>query len=88
MCIRDRPATATSVSDNTGYFTTVTAGNVDVVVKMVNFCPASWSAYIGGTTDLGVDITIADTNTGHVYTASNPLGNRGLLIRDQAFSCP
>jgi len=82
------PAAATSISDNTGYFTTVTAGNVDVVVKLVNFFPTSWSAYIGGTTDLGVHIIITDTNTGHVYTASNPLGNRWLLVRDQAFSCP
>jgi len=83
-------ATATSFSDNTGLLTTVTVGNVDVVVKMVNFCALnnSWSAYIGGTTDLGVKITITDTNTGRVYTAANPLGTGWDLIRQVAFSCP
>jgi PKD repeat protein len=83
-------ATATSFSDNTGFLTTVTVGNVDVVVKMVNFCALnnSWSAYIGGTTDLGVKITITDTNTGRVYTAANPLGTGWDLIRQVAFSCP
>ena len=81
-------ASATSVSDNTGYFTTAVAGNVDVIVKMVNFCPASWSAYIGGTTDLGVRVTITDKSTGDIYNASNPLGSGWVLIRDSAFSCP
>jgi hypothetical protein len=83
-------ASATSVSDNTGYFTTATAGNVDVIVKMVNFCSSNntWSAYIGGTTDLGVRIAITDKNTGSVYNASNPLGSGWVLIRDAAFTCP
>jgi hypothetical protein len=84
------PATATYFSDNTGFFTTVTAGNVDVIVKMVNFCSlnGTWSAYIGGTTDLGVNLTITDTNNGRVYTTSNPLGTGWTLIREVAFSCP
>jgi hypothetical protein len=83
-------ASATSVSDNTGYFTTATAGNVDVIVKMVNFCSSNntWSAYIGGTTDLGVRIAITDKSTGSVYNASNPLGSGWVLIRDAAFTCP
>jgi hypothetical protein len=83
-------ATATGFSDNTGFFTTVTPGNVDVVVKLVNFCSLnnSWSAYIGGTTDLGVRVSILDTNTNNTYTASNPLGNPWSLIRQTAFQCP
>ncbi len=83
-------ATATPFSDNTGFFTTVTPGNVDVVVKMVNFCSLnnSWSAYIGGTTDLGVRINITDTLTGSTYNATNSLGNVWTLIRQVAFSCP
>ncbi len=83
-------ATATGFSDNTGFFTTVVAGNVDVVVKLVNFCSLNntWSSYIGGTTDLGVRITITDTNNGRVYSPSNSHGNPWSLIRDTAFTCP
>ena len=83
-------ATAHGYSDTTGFFSTVLASDVDVVVKMVNFCSlnGSWSAYIGGTTDLEVDITIVDTSNGHTYHATNALGNRWLLIRDTAFTCP
>jgi hypothetical protein len=83
-------ATATPFSDNTGFFTTVVAGNVDVVVKLVDFCSLNntWSTYIGGTTDLGVKITITDTSTGRVYPASNSHGNAWNLIRGVAFSCP
>jgi hypothetical protein len=83
-------ATATSFSDTTGFFTTVTAGDVDVVVKMVNFCSlnGTWGAYIGGTTDLGVKLTITDTSYGTVYQASNQLGNPWNLIRQAAFTCP
>jgi hypothetical protein len=83
-------ASAHAYSDTTGFFSTVLSSDVDVVVKMVNFCSlnGSWSAYIGGTTDLEVDITIVDTSTGRTYHAANALGNRWLLIRDTAFSCP
>jgi hypothetical protein len=83
-------ATTATFSDNTGFFQTVTAGNVDVVVKMVNFCSLNntWSVYIGGTTDLGVRLTITDMNTGNVYPATNPLGTGWTLIRGAAFPCP
>jgi hypothetical protein len=83
-------AVAHAYSDTTGFFSTVLASDVDVVVKMVNFCSLSgtWAAYIGGTTDLEVDIAIVDTTTGHQYQAMNALGNRWLLIRDTAFQCP
>jgi hypothetical protein len=85
-------ATATSVSDNTGYFTTALAGNVDVIVKMVNFCSVNntWSVYIGGTTDLGVNIQITDKNnpSRSVYNASNSINTLWTLIREVAFPCP
>jgi hypothetical protein len=83
-------ATATPFSDTTGFFTTVTAGDVDVVVKLVNFCSQNntWSAYLGGTTDLGVNIVVTDTSNARVYNASNAHGSAWNLIRQVAFSCP
>jgi hypothetical protein len=85
-------ATATAFSDTTGFFTTVTAGDVDVVVKMVNFCSlnGTWSAYIGGTTDLGVKVAITDTAypSRTPYNTTNAIGNPWGLIRQVAFTCP
>jgi len=83
-------AGAHSYSSTTGFFSTVLPDDVDAVVKIVNFCSlnSTWSVYIGGTTDLEVQITIVDTFTGQNYHAANPLGNPWLLIRDVAFPCP
>jgi sugar lactone lactonase YvrE len=84
------PATAWQINDNYGYFATSDPTSPDVLVKMINFCGAnnSWSVYISGATDVGTNINILDTTTGHTYTTSNSLGHPFNLVRDQAFACP
>jgi hypothetical protein len=83
-------ARATSYSATTGFFSTAVEDDVDVVVKMVDFCSLSsaWSVYLGGATDLEVHVNVVDTRTQASRNFVNALGDPWLLRREAAFVCP
>ncbi len=69
---------------DTGYFTFFDTGNVEVAVKVLNGCTASGSFWIlaGGLTDVGVGMTVTDTQTGTVRSFTNPPGTPFRPIQD------
>lgn len=84
---------AVSLTGNSGYFWFFGADNVEVVVKLLNACatptPSFWF-FASGLTNVGVDLTVTDTNTGATKTYHNPLNQPFVAIQDTgAFStCP
>lgn len=82
---------AISITPDTGYFWFSGASNVEVVAKLVDFCPAavggSFSLYATGLTDLDVTLRVTDTLLGGTRVYRNPLGTPFSLLRDAAFGC-
>ncbi len=68
---------AIPLSDESGYFWFFGPDNVELVVKILAACdrddPCFW-VFAGGLTDLGVEVTVTDTWTGHSEIYANPLG--------------
>jgi hypothetical protein len=81
------------LTNDTGYFWFFNAANVEILVKVLNACsqprPRYW-VFAAGLTNVRVDITVTDTQTGQVRTYSNPQGQAFLPIQDtSAFAtCP
>ena len=75
---------ATGLSGDTGYFTFFSASNVEVVVKVVNGCAfnSRYWVFAGGLTDVHVETTVTDTQTGVVKTYLNPQGTAFAPIQD------
>lgn len=86
-----RPMTAIKYTPDSGLFWFDNANNIEVLLKMINACSFNqkfW-VYSGGTTDVGVTITVTDSQTGAVKTYNNVRGTKFLTITDgAAFSCP
>lgn len=87
-----QPMTAIKYTSNTGLFWFADATNIEVLLKMVNACSFNnrYWVFTGGTTDVGVTITVTDTRTGTVKTYTNPRGtNFGTITDTSAFAtCP
>ena len=86
-----QPMTAIKYTGETGLFWFTDAGNIEVLLKMINACSFNqkfW-VYAGGTTDVGVNITVTDSQTGAIKTYNNVRGTKFVTITDgSAFSCP
>ena len=86
-----QPMTAIKYTPDSGLFWFDNANNIEVLLKMINACSFNqkfW-VYAGGTTDVGVTITVTDSQTGAVKTYNNVRGTKFLTITDgSAFSCP
>jgi virginiamycin B lyase len=80
-----------SITPNTGAFWFFDASNVEVFVKILDFCPStgSFGIYVNGLTHLGVTVTVTDTRTGTSKEYVNPTGSPFSLIFDgSTFACP
>ena len=86
-----QPMTAIKYTGETGLFWFTDAGNIEVLLKMINACSFNqkfW-VYAGGTTDVGVNITVTDSQNGAIKTYTNVRGTKFVTITDgSAFSCP
>ena len=87
-----QPMTAIEYTPNSGLFWFVDSGNIEILLKMVNACSYNqrYWVYAGGTTDVGVGITVTDTKTGTVKNYDNVRGTKFITITDgDAFAtCP
>jgi hypothetical protein len=64
------------LTDESGYLWFFNSTNVEVVVKVLNACSFNnrYWVYSAGLTDVGVTITVTDTQTGAIRTYVNPQG--------------
>ena len=83
-------ARAVPLTNDTGYFWFFSAQNVEVVIKVLDFCGLDqrWAVYAAGLTDVEIALTVSDTSTGASKTYTNPLGTPFVLVRDAPFACP
>ncbi len=80
------------LTDDTGAFWFFSPDNVEVVIKVLDACEINdrfW-VFAGGLTDVAVDLTVTDTQTGAVRTYSNPQGSAFQPVLDTAAfaTCP
>jgi len=84
---------AVSLTDDSGYFYFFDPSNIEMVIKVLNGCAinqAYW-VFVAGLTNVQVDLTVTDTQTGAVYTNRNPQSTAFVPIQATgAFpaSCP
>ncbi|HEY3172072.1 MAG TPA: PPC domain-containing protein [Thermoanaerobaculia bacterium] len=88
------PGMAVTQTTDTGLFWFFSASNIEVIIKVVNACtfaaaPRYW-VFAGGLTNVQVELTVTDTQTGTVRTYSNPQNTAFAPIQDtNAFAtCP
>jgi len=85
-------AMAVSLTGETGYLWFFDSGNVEAVVKLLNGCGVNqrYWVFAAGLTDVGVALTVTDTQNGTVKTYQNPRGTAFAPIQDtSAFAtCP
>ena len=84
---------AVELTDDTGYFWFFNEANVEMVIKVLDACNSNFNTFwvfAGGLTNVEVDITVTDTQTGDVRVYSNPQGTPFQPIQDtEAFAtCP
>lgn len=83
---------AVPLTNDTGYFWFFNENNIEMVIKVLNGCGLNQRFWVfaGGLTDVEVEITVRDTETGAVKTYTNPLGRAFQPIQDtSAFAgCP
>jgi lysyl endopeptidase len=86
------PMTAIKYTGDTGLFWFANAANIEILLKMVNACSfnSRYWVFVGGTTDVGVVITVTDTKNGTVKTYNHARGTNFVTITDTgAFAtCP
>jgi streptogramin lyase len=85
------PATAVRMTDDTGYFWFYDATNVEVVVKVINGCAINhhYWVFAAGLTDVLVNLSVQDAQTGTVRQYTNPWGTPFAPVQDtSAFPCP
>ena len=73
------------LSDGAGYFWFFARENPELFVKVIDACGSPFDRYwvfIAGLTDVGVAVTVTDTETGAVRNYINPLGNRFESVQD------
>ncbi len=82
---------AVPLTDQSGYFWFFGPDNVEVVVKVLDGCGYNdrfW-VFATGLTDVGVELTVTDVESGVVKSYSNPLGQPFVPILDTAaLRCP
>jgi photosystem II stability/assembly factor-like uncharacterized protein len=81
-----------ALTADTGYFWFFNPENVEVVVKVLNACVVndrSW-VFSAGLTDVDVNLTVTDTETGERRSYHNPANTPFLPVQDTAAfsSCP
>ena len=86
-------ASGARITDKTGYFWFVDPENVELVVKVLNGCFEPFDSYwvfASGLTNLGVELTVTDTQTGASKGYSNPIGTPFAPILDTGAlrTCP
>lgn len=80
--------------DDYGVFFFFDPDNIEMVVKVLDACNLegfnSFWVFAGGLTNVEVELTVTDTQTGQIKTYSNPLNTPFQPIQDtQAFAtCP
>lgn len=77
-------ANAEELTGDTGYFWFFNASNVEVVVKVINGCGLNQRFWIfaAGLTNVEVDLTVVDTDTGQSWTEQNPISTAFQPIQD------
>ena len=82
-------AGASNASGNVYFFD---PENWEILVKVLDGCAVNghYWVFAAGATDLGWDLTVEDTESGEIWSMSNPLGQRAPAITDtEAFAtCP
>ncbi len=81
-----RSARAERLTDDTGYFWFFRAGNVEIVAKVLDGCPVNdrfW-VFAGGLTDVGGELVVTDSSTGHRKTYPNTSRTPFAPIQDTA----
>lgn len=78
---------AVRLTGDTGYFWFFSENNVEVVIKVLNGCgigdPAYW-VFIGGLTDLRVEVEVEDVEAEETKTYVNELGTLFVPVSDTA----
>ncbi len=81
------PGHAVPLSSETGYFWFFDAGNVELVVKVVDGRPVNghWWVFAGSLSDVAYTITVTDTVTGAAKSYANPSGRLASFADTAAF---
>ena len=83
---------AVELTSDTGYFWFFNSSNVEMVVKVINACSFTQRFWVfsGGLTNVEVEMTVEDTESGEVNVYLNPLGEPFQPIQDtEVFAtCP
>jgi CSLREA domain-containing protein len=83
---------AVALTPDSGYFWFFDPSNVELTVKVLNGCAINnhYWVYAAGLTNVGVGLTVTDTQTGAVKSYNNPIGRTFVSILDSnAFAtCP
>lgn len=89
---RSGHATAVGLTDESGSFSFFDASNIEIVVKVHDACAfnGKWWVFAGGLTNVGVTLTVTDTNPGGgSKTYVNPEGTACPPLQDtEALPCP
>lgn len=85
---------AVQLTDESGFFTFFDPSNIELTLKVLNGCglpskPRYW-VFLSGLTNVGVQVTVTDTQTQKVKTYTNPLNKDFVPVLDtNAFdTCP
>ena len=86
-------ATAVEETSDTGLFWFFSEDNIELVVKVLDACDTEFESFwvfAGGLTDVGVTLTVTDTETGAVAVYENALGQPFETLTDTAAfaTCP
>lgn len=82
------PGHPISLTPETGYFWFSDPANVEVVVKILDWCPAGGiKVFAAGLTNLEVSLTVTDSQTGQSKTWVNPRGVAFLPIQEDFSTC-
>jgi virginiamycin B lyase len=86
------PATAVSLTDDTGYFWFFDPTNIELVTKLLNGCGVNGNYWFfgAGLTNVGVTTLVQDLQSGTMKTYTNPVGTSFQPVQDtSAFhTCP
>ena len=85
--------TAVEETQDTGLFWFFNEENIELVVKVLDACDTEFNSFwvfAGGLTDVGVTLTVTDTETGATAIYENPVGRPFETITDTAAfaTCP
>lgn len=78
---------AVELTGDTGYFWFFSENNVEVVIKILNGCAIGEGAYwvfVGGLTDVGVELEVEDVQAGETKTYVNEAGALFVPVTDTA----